>query len=102
MPKKKQVQLARPRKKAKLKKRPPISMDVVAKPVRVTQQSGYKPKAKFSERHVRWTGYLTKQNDSRLRTLLAEQRIPSMTRFVNKAVAQHLQNEFGLPPDETN
>ncbi len=84
-----------------MKKKPPVSMEAVNKPLGdITQQSGYKLKAKFSDQHVRWTGYLTKTNDSRLRTLLAEQRIQSLTRCVNEAVAQHLQDEFGLTPDE--
>ena len=76
-------------------------MDVVDKPISITtQQFGCKPKAKFSEGHVRWTGYLTKTNDSRLRTLLAEHRIPSMTRFINEAVEKALKEEFNLTPKE--
>lgn len=98
----KQARSAQSTKRVRLKKRPPVSMDVVDKPISTTQQFGYKPKAKFSEGHVRWTGYLTNTNNSRLRTLLAEHRIPSMTRFVNEAVEHHLQKKFGLQPDENN
>ncbi len=89
---------AHKRRKIKAKKKPPA----VDKPLEdTTQKSSYKLKAKFSDQHVRWTGYLTKTNDSRLRKLLAEQRIQSLTRCVNDAVAQYLQDEFGLKQDET-
>ena len=94
----KQAHSVQSTKRVRLKKRPPVSIDVVDKPT--TQQLGYRPKAKFSEGHVRWTGYLTKINNSRLRTLLAEHRIPSMTRFVNEAVEKALKEEFNLAPEE--
>lgn len=54
------------------------------------------PKAKFDETHVRWTGYLTKSNDVHLRRLLDKRYIPSMTRFINDAVAERLKTEFNI------
>lgn len=58
-----------------------------------------KPKKKFEDQHVRWTGYLTVENNRQLRNLLASGQIPSLTRFINEAVAAHLEQVFDLPQE---
>lgn len=55
---------------------------------------------KFDDQHVRWTGYLTVDNNRHLRYLLAKGQIPSITRCVNEAVEAHLKRKFGLPPEK--
>lgn len=57
---------------------------------------------KFDENHVRWTGYLTRQNNRYLRDLLAKGEIRSITRCVNEAVEDHLKKKFGLPSEHGN
>ena len=57
---------------------------------------------KFDENHVRWTGYLTRQNNRYLRDLLAIGEIRSMTRCVNEAVEDHLKKKFGLSSEQGN
>ena len=61
-----------------------------------------KPKGKFEDQHVRWTGYLTVDNNRYLRYLLTKEQIPSITRCVNEAVEDHLKKKFGLPSENSN
>ena len=51
---------------------------------------------KFDENHVRWTVYLTRQNNRYLRDLLAKGEIRSRTRCANEAGEFHLKKNFGL------
>lgn len=59
-----------------------------------------KAKSRFDQQHVRWTGYLTITNNERLRYLLAQEQIPSLTRFVNEAITVHLESKFGFSNDK--
>ena len=95
----KKAHLARGGRVAIPKKNPPVVTKKMAKSI--TSDFNLKRQAKFDERHVRWTGYLTNTNNTRLRSLLAEGKIPSLTRFINEAVEYRLQERFGIAPEET-
>ena len=98
--------LPKPKQRVKVKAKPSVespsnSTETVQKvrPKRKVSTSGaatLRVNAKFDENHVRWTGYLTVDNNRYLRSLLAKGQIPSITRCVNEAVEDHLKRKFGL------
>lgn len=75
----------------KVRARKPVSSDLVSA----------HPRKKFDDRHVRWTGYLTIENNRYLRDLLAKGEIRSITRCVNEAVETYLKSRFGLSCEDS-
>lgn len=103
--------LPKPKQRVKVKAKPSDSPSDFAETVQkvrpkrkvaTSEAATLRVNAKFDENHVRWTGYLTRQNNRYLRDLLAKGEIRSMTRCVNEAVEDHLKKKFGLPSEHGN
>ena len=98
--------LPKPKQRVRVKAKPSVespsnSTETVQKvrpkqKVSTSEAATLRVNAKFDENHVRWTGYLTVENNRHLRSLLAKGQIPSITRCVNEAVEDHLKRKFGL------
>ena len=93
---------ASPTKKVKVKK--PVASNQVNEHrmgVQVATAKRHK-KPKFSDNHVRFTGYLRTDIDKILRELCARGEIASLTRGINEAVELMLSHKFGIKFQQNN